>query len=753
VDGAPSAWAWAEALGELAGKVPPPDPEAIAPLLDPAAGRGGDDPTGGRFRLHRAVIQWLRAAAPLAVILDDLHRADGETLALLESAARDLDGVPVLLLAAYRPDEGGDRLAEALAGLARRSPDRIALEGLPATDVAALVAAELGGPADGAMVATLTDRTGGNPFYVRESARLWESEGALVALAEVPEGVRDVLRRRLARLPAPAVSVLRLAAVVGREADVDVLVGAAEADEDTVVDALETGVEAGLLGEPRPGRVRFAHALVRDTLYGDLTRLRRARMHGRVADTLRELRPDRLAALAHHYSHATGPEAAAQAIRYVIQAAEQAERRYAHDTAATLLTSALERCPDDDDLRSDLAGRLLRAHLRAGNLIKAREVRQAAIDAARAAGRDDLLVAACTAWTEPTPWQARRYGDVDRSVVDTLDGLLTRRDLEPATRIRLLDALVNELAGEDDPRVEAARTEAIALARGLGDRRLLAVALAAGLKGSHFDALVPRRDALAAELEPLARELDLPAFRWYAIYSQAVTASFTGDVPTLRERLAEGRELARRYRMPEAEAIQGFSDAMLAHIEGRFDESEEMYRTAAEPLTAAGSMHAEGFLMLAVSTIRISQGRVAELEPTLRMLADAFPDGRDALAVALVARGRVDEARDVRRTVAPLRPDYFFTVFATLRAMAVVAVGATDEAAPLIELLQPWRDQLPGALSATLVLRPVAHTLGELCRLAGRPDEARSHFRYAAEVAGRWGAAHWAEAARAAASR
>jgi predicted ATPase len=111
---------------------------------------------------------------------------------------------------------------------------------------------------------------------------LLASEGALVAVSDVPEGVRDVLRRRLSRLPPPAVAVLRLAATVGHEADVEVLVDAADTDEDGVIAGLEAGVIAGLLTEPGPGRVRLVHALVRDTVYADLTQLRLTRMHARV---------------------------------------------------------------------------------------------------------------------------------------------------------------------------------------------------------------------------------------------------------------------------------------------------------------------------------------------------------------------------------------------------------------------------------------------------------------------------------------
>jgi AAA ATPase domain len=286
--GAPSAWAWTEALRALAEHVPPGGPaETLAALLDPdeRPGAPAEDAAAARFRLHRSVVAWLReatATGPVAVLLDDLHQADAETLALLETTSAGLAGSPLLLMAAYRPAEVSGELEQALALLARRSPARLPLAGLPAPDVAALISSVYGGPVDEHIVRALGARTGGNPFYLKESAKLLVSEGGLVVVSEVPEGVRDVLRRRLSRLPPPAVAVLRLAATVGQEADVEVLVDAADTDEDGVIAGLEAGVIAGLLTEPGPGRVRFVHALVGDTVYADLTQLRLARMHARV---------------------------------------------------------------------------------------------------------------------------------------------------------------------------------------------------------------------------------------------------------------------------------------------------------------------------------------------------------------------------------------------------------------------------------------------------------------------------------------
>ena len=148
----------------------------------------------------------------------------------------------------------------------------------------------------------IAERTGGNPFFIRETARLLDSEGALAATTEVPAGVREVLQRRIARLPATAQTILRQAAVLGTETDVDVLGDAAGADEQVLLDAVEAGLLTGLVIEPGPGRVRFAHALVRDTLYQDLSRLRRSRLHARAADAIECHKPGEVTALAYHFA-------------------------------------------------------------------------------------------------------------------------------------------------------------------------------------------------------------------------------------------------------------------------------------------------------------------------------------------------------------------------------------------------------------------------------------------------------------------
>ncbi|MBB6394213.1 DNA-binding SARP family transcriptional activator [Actinomadura coerulea] len=730
VDSAPPAWAWTEALRAVAATTAPGEfADDLSPLLTDT-GPVNADATAGRFRLRQAIWKWLAEVAaerPVAVVLDDLHWADAATLELLGGGL----GLraPILVVAAYRADESG-HLTEMLASLARAAPLRLALPGLSDEAVAELVRTEC--EADEETIAGIAERTGGNPFYVRESARLLNGEGALVALSEVPEGVRDVLRRRLARLPEGAVSILRLAAVAGRESPVDVLVKAADTDEDGVLDALDAGVISGLLDEPRPGLVRFVHALVRDTLVADLSRLRAARMHSRIAAALEGT--DDIAALAHHYARAGSPKA----VGYCVQAAELAEARYAHDVAACLLSDAVANSTGPDE-HVGLLGRLLRAQIRAGAIAAARETRREAVEYAESLGRDDLMIAAFTAWTEPTPWQARTYGTVDRPIVDRLSRLL-ERELAPSVRSRLLTAYANELIGEDDPTVLEAAQEALDLATG-PHLRAAALEILAEVQG----------DAeLSQELVEIGTEHDLPVYRVTGRLNHAAVAAAANDPVTMRRVTAEALELAHTYRMPEAIAVAEITLAALAVIEGRFADAAHLYNKAGEGMRRTGSVHAAGFLQLALAVIWLNDGTLgAHLDDVRAVHAVLDPMTTDLLALALHANGLDTEAREVRASSGPIRPDFFFTFLTTLRAMAIVALNDRDAAEDVYATLLPHRNGPPaGAESTAVALRPVAHTLGELAVLLGRDHEAADHFAQAAAIADQWNAPHWAAEAR-----
>ncbi|MFE3030304.1 BTAD domain-containing putative transcriptional regulator [Streptomyces canus] len=724
---------------------------------DGTAATTRDEATAGRFRLHRAFAAWLREAAargPVAVLLEDLHRADGQTLALLEAAAA-VTGVPLLTVAAYRPAEVGEPLAKTLAHLAPRLPHRITLAGLSPRDVATVVDAVCGEHVDAATVATLAERTGGNPFYVRESARLLADEGALVAVSEVPQGVRDVLRRRLALLSADARAAVQLAAVAGPESEVALLADAAEADEETVLAGLDAAVAADLLTEPGPGRVRFVHALVRDTVYTDLSGIRRARLHDRIARQLRGHRPDDLAALAHHFARSGRTANAPLAVDYALRAAELAERRYAHDVAVDLVRQALDAhtaATADPEAHPDgtvaLLVRLLGAQVRAGATGAARHTRRQAVDLAVRAGRDDLAAAVYGAWAEPSPWRSRLEGFLDRTSLAHLERLAEDLTLDGPTRARVLQVLADAVAGEDARRARDAARVQLELARADGEPRLLASALMTSAGLLPHEAQGAARTPLVDELRGLARDHDLPAHRWVCEHLDTLTAATRNDPDAVRRHTAAGLELAHRYRMRWAQGINTATSAMLAAVAGRFEEAEARYTEADGLFQRVGAHHATAPRTLGLWTIRLAQRREADLAPAVREVYESVGTPvAVAHALVLARLGRLDEAAAVPFPARPVT-DHLYGMELDYRAELAVLLGDRDTAESLIGALLPLKEQFAGTAGGAYATRPFAQALADLYRLLGERGPAADGYALAERVARVWGSPHHVAAAR-----
>lgn len=276
------------------------------------------------------------ATGPVVLVLDDLHLADRNTLALLARIARGVAGERLLVLGAYRDaDAVGTPLLGAIADLRRDCDvERVAVEGLSLDEVASL----LDGVAD---ARGIHDRTDGNPFFVRELARhLAERRDAA---GDVPESVSDVVLARVSRLSAPAAEALTCASVLGEGFDLavlELLLGS-----DGLLDPLDEAAAAGLLEDAAGGRFRFAHALTRDAVYGGIGPARRGDLHRRAAAALERvhgLEPGpQLAAIALHLLEGAQPEDRDRAVELAERAANWALERDAYEQVVTLLTRAL----------------------------------------------------------------------------------------------------------------------------------------------------------------------------------------------------------------------------------------------------------------------------------------------------------------------------------------------------------------------------------------------------------------------------
>ncbi|MFD0274045.1 BTAD domain-containing putative transcriptional regulator [Kitasatospora sp. NPDC127111] len=762
-EGAPPGRAWFDMLPSLAEAAPPGRyADELAPLLAPGGAGDPGQPDGSparRFRLHRALLGWLRETAlrqPLLIVLDDLHRGDQESVELFLLCAEHLRDAPLLLVGSYRTGEGD--LTGALARLAACSPVRMALGGLSDAQAKELLRRTATTMSERAASA-LAERAGGNPFHLRESSLLLAGEGEQQALARVPQGVLDVLRRRLALLAPTVTAGLRLAAVAGREAQVALLVHAADSDAEQLLDALDAGVTAGLLSEPRPGTVRFSHALVRDALEADLTRLRLARMHSRLGRSLIALGSDDVAATAHHLLHAAAVVTAdaGPAVHYARLACEQAVRRYAPQNAEALLNAALGLLADHPAafagqdaalLRVLLLGQLVDCRIRMGAVEPAREAQQQAVQVARAEGRADLLIAAYTTWTEPTPWRVRAYAASDPEAVAELAGLLESPDLADRQRCLLLDQLADAL-DDTDPRAVAVGRQAVELARSAGEPRLRGLTLTSLLRRVDGELEPDAYLELHRELAEVADSQDSPEYSWMSAYTAARIAAGRNDPAEMERCLVRADEIARTYELQGAFAVARLRHPMLAMARGRFDEAEQALGAAVAELRERGAVDLSGLAGLAVGCIRWQQGRLAEVLPVLLAVWERYhPHNESLTALSLLAAGRPDQAREVFGRRVPIRRDFAYPVLAGLRGMAAVAFGDRAAAAEVYRDLLPLGHLAGGASSLSIVFRPVAQTLGELAEFLDRPEQARQHYLEAARVAAAWDSAHWAETAR-----
>ena len=333
-----------------------PDLRQVVPTLpEPPEPRS---PESAQFLMFDAWTQFMRAqatATPWVVVLDDLHWSDKPTLQLLQYAARELANMNVLIVGTYRDTDlvRTHPLSETLAELNRESGFvRIPLKGLSRDEVTSYVHQRAGTDPVPALIDRLYEETEGNPFFLSEMVNLMVDEGTLdstsVSDMALPDGVREALGRRLDRLSEDANELLQTAAVVGREFAHETLDLLSEHDADALLGLIEEGLRARVIEESdRPGRYRFTHALMQETLLEELSTTRRVRMHGQVAEALEQRYGDRAEEqaelLAVHYSESATLNAAhaMKAVSYARAAGVRAEDRAAWAEATRHYAAAL----------------------------------------------------------------------------------------------------------------------------------------------------------------------------------------------------------------------------------------------------------------------------------------------------------------------------------------------------------------------------------------------------------------------------
>jgi DNA-binding CsgD family transcriptional regulator/transcriptional regulator with XRE-family HTH domain len=341
---------WIDLFARYASSAPSPAvPAAFAQ-------RGTVGAVASQIALFVQVQDFLNAVAarrPIALFIDDLHWADPASLDLLRFLARSVAALPLLVIVAYRSDEVGRAhpLSPLLPQLAREATTaRLDLTRMDDGAVRALVDARYPLPDDDAarLVAYLRSRADGNALFVGELLRALAEAGTLapgdggwrlgdLAGAAIPALLRRVIEARASRLDDGERLLLGVASVIGQVVPLGLWEAVGECDEETLMAAVEQGMDAHLLAEAAGGEaVRFTHALIRETLYAGTPAIRRRRVHRRVAEVLVAGRAPDPDAVAHHFQRAGD----ARALEWLIAAGERAQRAYAVETAAERYAAA-----------------------------------------------------------------------------------------------------------------------------------------------------------------------------------------------------------------------------------------------------------------------------------------------------------------------------------------------------------------------------------------------------------------------------
>jgi DNA-binding SARP family transcriptional activator len=683
------------------------------------------------FEAVRGLLEAASATRPLLVVVDDLHWADDDSLALLRHLARTLGRAPLLVLLCARGAELTPAARDVLADVRRREPlVELALAGLDEPAVEALLAEH---PATAASPADYLRRTGGNPLFLQALLHGGDQAGP-------PRDVSDVIGRLVALLPEDGRTAIETASVIGAEfglGPLALLLGRSPVD---TLAALDAPIEAGLVVRVGDrGRHAFAHALIHEAVAAELPASQRARLHLDLAD--------RASGAAETVRHLRGAGPLANAERLAaaeVAAAREAAAASAHADAAAHLEAALEHGRD-----VTLLLELGDAHDRAGDRSRARRAFQEAATLARDAGDTDLLARAALGHGGLAVVIARP----DPDTVDLLEEAIAAAPAAArATTARLRARLAVELAYADRAAARAFAANALADARSARDPAALTAALNAWRVALwdpfHVEERLAAVDQMVATAEAAGDRMALlQARNWRVIDLWEV-----GRMDDVRAEIRVYERLAEEVALPHYLWYVPLWRAGLALIAGRWEETVELGAQALALGDRADDPNAPLLVGIQREAVHVVRGRFEKVDlDWIARTTEATPARAAWLCWQIrveVARGEQDHARRVLRELtrdgcAALPMDANWLGACELADVAVT-LDDREAAAALHALLEPHA-RLHAVVARGATSKHVTeHYLGRLAFALGRVDEAEGRLRRAVGLDDAAGAAAYA---------
>ena len=729
----------AEIVSDVKERIPDLEP---APPLDPQA---------AQFRLFDSVTSFLKSASqsrPLVLVLDDLQWADESSLMLLQFLARELTGSRLLVMGTYRDVELSRQhpLAETLAELTReRLFQRILLGGLTQSDVGRFIELTSGmGPPSGLTEAVYTE-TEGNPLFVTEVVRLLVQEGELTServkegkswTVRIPEGLKEVIGRRLNRLSERCNQTLTIGAVIGRAFELRQLQPLIEdMSADRVLEVLEEALSARVIEElaEAVGRYQFTHGLIQETLADEISLTRRVRLHARIAEAMESLyeadAESHASELAHHFAQAREVLGTEKLIEYSLMAGQKALASYAYEEALDQFQRVVD-AKESDRTDAEAAGAIFglgRAQVALGRIEEAIPNFSKALD--YYSDRGDIVNAVAIGATPLPAWAGRLEGALDlcTKALEMAD----RNSLE-AGRILSNHGLALGLQEGDYEGAHAAFDRALAIAMREKNVALevRTLALAAFVDVYHLRPKEGLERSLSA-IE-LARRLEPSVGEVVAHYSAALHLFMTGETQRVGQHAEAAVAIAEKMRDRSTWARAAWANEFVPFSTGDWG-TARTHNERAKSVSLSDVRAPNTRTLLEYEVGDFHQGDVSlerALEtmqsiprgPTLEQALTAF-----AISVAGRIRGVTDRFDIAEESAAEVLSSPFLTPLIEYLAdvcLALIAVERGDAAAardPYLVLKRLSVRTLTVLISTDRVLGLLAHTMGEF-------DDAAGHF-------------------------
>jgi len=726
--------------------------------------RSKGDAEEERYRLMQAVMGFLSNAAnvqPLLVVLEDLHDSDKGTLDMLTHISRHLAGTRLLLVGTYR-DVEVDRthpLSAALAELRRVSTyGRVVLRGLNADEVRRMLEGITQEEIPWNLAEAVHRQTEGNPLFVQEVVRYLVEEGHLIQKEgrparetplemSIPEGLRDVIGKRLSLLSSECNQLLSVAAVIGREFPMDTLKGVTDIAEDIFVNSLKEAVQLSILEErSQVGviRYRFTHAFFRQTLYEELIAPQRLQLHQQVARALETQYSKRLeehaAELAEHFSQSTDHVDLEKAVEYGELAAKRASSVYAYGEAVRLLEQTLKvqkvlepdnkvKCCDLLQVLGEtlsLAGEPKRAYevilpeafslaVDIGDRARISRICKLAVDALAF-----YQAGVALATPEAAEWAKRadQYSDpdtVDRALADMCLGLVKCVTERQKEGVRFL-------------------TRAVKLARRLDDLQALWECGYSFLWHVQATQHTGERLRLAEELAQKSRTGVKATTVGTALIFVALTLLEDGQWERAEELFSESQEIAERTGQVNILLLSMAVDWYKNFLDGCLEDTLGGIQHVQERARALGLPGLAAILAGHIGVIR-SRLYLSHTDDELQTILDLVLDHPLEL-LPLAYLGRNDEVNDALERNVMARPGFGtdndeLPAWKDVAYLEVAVMVKNRKAAEL--LIQRLADS--EVCKTMKIATCTARHLGSAATLLGRTSEAREHYKTALEVA------------------